>query len=177
MGGTTGGFDDRFDFILTSENLLNTADITYITDSYQVYGNNGLASCYNRAINSSNCGLPDSEFQFPIRDALHNFSDHLPVTLSLQTDATLLNVDDITFVDDFRLEKTIINSELTIYINSFKLKNEKILIHNTLGKQVKTLQTNTDQRQEFNVSGLENGIYFLSFKNINIKPLKFFIQH
>ena len=62
LGGTTGGFDDRFDFILTSENMLSSADITYVADSFQVYGNNGLTTCYNSAINTANCG---SRFRRP----------------------------------------------------------------------------------------------------------------
>lgn len=177
LGGSTGGFDDRFDFILTSENMLNTADITYVPDSYQVYGNNGLSACYNRAINSSDCAIAGSEFSFPIRDALHSFSDHLPVTLSLETDATLLNIDEFNTEANFVLEKTLINSSIDIYINSYQLLNESIAIYNTLGKQVKILQTNTDQKQQFDVSGLENGIYFLRFKNMDLKPLKFIIQH
>ena len=177
MGGTTGGFDDRFDFILTSENLLSTANITYVPDSYQVYGNNGLSSCYNRAINSSDCAVAGSEFLFPIRDALHNFSDHLPVTLSLQADVTLLNIDEHETVNLFNLEKTIISSKIDVYIHSYKLFNEDILISNSLGQQVKKLQTNNDQRQQFDVSELENGIYFLSFKNFKLNPIKFIIQH
>ena len=48
FGGSRGGFDDRFDFILTSENMLSNSELSYTPGSYQVYGNNGLASCYNR---------------------------------------------------------------------------------------------------------------------------------
>ncbi|WP_299114190.1 T9SS type A sorting domain-containing protein [uncultured Winogradskyella sp.] len=177
LGGSTGGFDDRFDFILTSENMLSTANITYVPNSYQVYGNNGLASCYNRAINSSDCAIAGSEFSFQIRDALHNFSDHLPVTLSLETDATLLSINEFESVKCYTLEKTLNNSKLIVYINSYKLKNEYISIYNTLGKQIKTLQTNSDQKQQFDVSGLENGVYFLSFENSDLKPTKFVIQH
>ena len=33
LGGATGGFDDRFDFILTSENILTNLDIFYVTNS------------------------------------------------------------------------------------------------------------------------------------------------
>ncbi|MDP5081589.1 MAG: hypothetical protein NWP87_02955, partial [Winogradskyella sp.] len=98
FGGTRGGFDDRFDFILTSENMATHSNLNFVQDSYQVYGNNGLSSCYNSSINSANCGTSTSEFSFAIRDALHNFSDHLPVTLTLATDATLLSVNDVNTI-------------------------------------------------------------------------------
>ena len=55
MGGTTGGFDDRFDFIMCSENMINNTDVYYRSDSYQAYGNNGNIDCYNNAINDTEC--------------------------------------------------------------------------------------------------------------------------
>tara|TARA_R100001369_G_scaffold92446_1_gene137594 strand:+ start:198 stop:1472 length:1275 start_codon:yes stop_codon:yes gene_type:complete len=177
FGGSRGGFDDRFDFILTSENMLSTANLTYVQDSYQVYGNNGLSACYNRAINSSNCGITSSQFSFAIRDALHNFSDHLPVTLSLETDATLLSINAVEFSNSFYLEKTIINYKLNIYINSFKLKNKDLVIFNSIGQMVKKLGTNSDNKQEFDVSELSNGLYFIGVQNATIEPLKFIISN
>ncbi len=177
FGGSRGGFDDRFDFILTSENMLSTANLTYVPDSYQVYGNNGLSACYNKAINSSNCGITGSQFSFATRDALHNFSDHLPVTLSLEADATLLSIDTVDFSNIFYLEKSIINSKLNIYIKSFKLKNKDLVVYNSIGQMVKTLGTNSDDKQEFDVSGLSNGLYFIAVKNETIEPLKFIISN
>ncbi|WP_412560549.1 T9SS type A sorting domain-containing protein [Winogradskyella sp. MIT101101] len=176
MGGTTGGFDDRFDFILTSENILSTANITYVADSYQVYGNNGLSACYNSAINSSNCAVPGSEFSFEVRDALHNFSDHLPVTLSLEADVTLSDLGDSEITVNYNLEKTLIDSELIIYINSFKLFNQELNIYDSLGQVVETFQTNSSERQVFNTTNLSNGIYFLGFSKSQTKPIKFVIS-
>ncbi|WP_439152057.1 T9SS type A sorting domain-containing protein [Winogradskyella sp.] len=177
LGGSTGGFDDRFDFILTSENMLDTSDVTYVPDSYQVYGNNGLASCYNRRINSSDCGTINSQFSFEIRDALHNFSDHLPVTLSLETDATLLSTKDVSLVDALSLEKNIIDYNIFIYINSFELLNEQLYVFDMTGKRVKTLRTNTNTRQEYDLSDLQNGLYILAAPNSNLNPIKFIISH
>ncbi len=177
LGGTTGGFDDRFDFILTSENMLSSADITYVADSFQVYGNNGLTTCYNSAINTANCGSSNSEFSFEIRDALHNFSDHLPVTLSLEADVTLSNNNDIKVPQKIALEKTIINSELTIYINSPEFLNQSFNIYNQLGQLVQVFQTNAKQVQTFNINNLSNGIYFIGFLENQTRPLKFIVSH
>ena len=177
LGGSRGGFDDRFDFILTSKDMINTANITYVPNSYQVYGNNGLSTCYNRAINSSDCAISGSQFSFEIRDALHNFSDHLPVTLSLETNATLLGINDFKISNNFYLEKTIINYELVIYIKSNQLLKEVIFIYNSIGQKVKKLPTNSAEIQKFDVSDLPNGLYFLGIPNQNIKPLKFIISN
>lgn len=177
LGGTTGGFDDRFDFILTSENMLSSVDIAYLDDSYQVYGNNGLASCYNSAINSSNCAVPDSQFSFAIRDALHNFSDHLPVTLTLTTSATLLGVDDLSLNKNIRIKETLINSTLTIQFTSSVLFNQELLVYNLLGQKVKTLKINTETIQQFNLSDLQNGLYFLTKGNESHYAIKFIVKH
>jgi hypothetical protein len=175
FGGTTGGFDDRFDFLLTSENMINTANLTYVEDSYQVFGNNGLSACYNSAINSSNCAISSSQFSFEIRDALHNFSDHLPVTLTLETDATLLNVNTVNLPSKFMLEHTIIKNTLTIVLDTNELYHEELIIYNSVGQRIKTLQIDTNNRQQFNVSELQNGLYYLVVPNLN--PVKFIISN
>jgi len=72
-GGSTGGLDDRFDFILTSATFRDTTDLWYIENTYQAYGNDG--NHLNDAINE---GL-NSAVSPEIADALHRASDHLPV--------------------------------------------------------------------------------------------------
>ena len=178
MGGTTGGFDDRFDFILTSEDMMSSANLTYVPESYRVYGNNGLTSCWNKAINSSECETTGSQFSYTLRNHLHNFSDHLPVTLSLETDATFLSVEDFDISSrTISLETTIINHSLIVNVNTSTLQNERLNIYNSLGQPVKTMQMNADAKQYFNVSDLENGLYFLSVTPINANPLKFIISN
>jgi len=177
LGGSTGGFDDRFDFILTSENMTSTADVTYVPNSYQVYGNNGLISCWNKSINSSDCETTGSQFSYELRNALHNFSDHLPVTLSLETDATFLSNEAVELLSGMQLETTIINQNLTLNIDHFDLYNERLNIYNNLGQNVKTFQMNSDSKQHFNVSDLQNGLYYLKVSNIPSNPIKFIIAN
>lgn len=177
LGGTTGGFDDRFDFILTSENMLSSSNITYVPDSYQVYGNNGLTSCYNRRINSSDCGNANSEFSFELRDALHNFSDHLPVTLSLEANVTLSTPEFINTSADLTIEKTLIDNELVLHVNSIQLLNTSLKIYDSLGHSVMEFKTDTNQKQTYSMSNLSNGIYFIHFPNIKTKPIKFIVSH
>lgn len=177
LGGTTGGFDDRFDFILTSENMLSSSNITYVTNSYKAWGNNGLVSCYNSAINSSDCGNIDSEFSLDLRNALHNFSDHLPVTLSLEADVTLSDEQNSNLSQNIILEKSLIDSEITIYVNSPQLFNQVIYIYNQLGEVVTSYHINTDKEQTFSTSQLSNGLYFMTFSKPYLTPIKFIVSH
>ncbi|MDH7912846.1 T9SS type A sorting domain-containing protein [Winogradskyella sp. SYSU M77433] len=177
MGGTTGGFDDRFDFILGSESMIANPDISYVDDSYQVYGNNGLASCHNSSINSVYCGDSNSEFSSNIRDALHNFSDHLPVTVLLETNATLLYVSNVENSKKLLLEKTLFDDVLTVRLSSEELFNETLEIYNSLGQKIKTLKTNTESVQRFDISDLQGGIYLLAVPKLNLEPLKFIIAN
>ncbi|WP_179352021.1 T9SS type A sorting domain-containing protein [Winogradskyella vidalii] len=177
FGGAAGGFDDRFDFILTSENMMDTADITYVTDSYQAYGNNGLASCWNKAINSLDCETIGSQFSYELRNALHNFSDHLPVTLSLETDATFLDIEEFQQLSGMRLEVTTVKQNLVVNIDSVDLYNQRLTIYNNLGQRIKSFQMNSDAKQYFNVSDLQQGLYFLSVSNKNSNPTKFIISN
>jgi hypothetical protein len=74
-GGATGGMDDRFDFILFSDDILSGSNnISYINNSCIAFGNDGQH--FNKALIDSpaNTSLPDSIIQ-----ALYNMSDHLPV--------------------------------------------------------------------------------------------------
>ncbi|MFK7832720.1 MAG: T9SS type A sorting domain-containing protein [Winogradskyella sp.] len=177
FGGTRGGFDDRFDFILTSENMLGSSNLNYVSDSYQVFGNNGLTSCYNQAINSSDCETTGSEFQFDIRNALHNFSDHLPVTLTLETAASFLSVDEVNLVSGFYLEATVVTNHLVLHVTDADLFNKHLQIYNSLGQLVKTFQMTTNSKQYFEVSDLQDGLFFLNVAGRNANPIKFIISN
>ena len=177
LGGTTGGFDDRFDFILTSENMMSTANITYVSDSYRVFGNNGLVSCWNRAINSSDCETTGSEFSYTLRNHLHNFSDHLPVTLLLETDASFLSVERFETLKAIRLESTIVNESLKINVASSQVYNQRLFVYNNLGQNVKTFQMNLEEKQQFDVSDLSHGLYYIVVSNLASTPIKFMISN
>ncbi|MCK9450841.1 MAG: T9SS type A sorting domain-containing protein [Bacteroidales bacterium] len=82
---SSGGMDDRFDFILISDEVrFGTKSISYIEDSYKAYGQDGLH--FNGNINSPPANAVVSE---EIVNALFNMSDHLPVVLQLYVDKTL----------------------------------------------------------------------------------------
>jgi len=68
--GAGGGLDDRFDFILLSENFISNSEINYINNSYKSYGNNG--NCFNNRIDNSDC---NGTFSQTLRDNLYNMSN------------------------------------------------------------------------------------------------------
>ncbi len=76
-GGASGGMDDRFDYILFSDSLVESNNTFVIKDSYEVIGNDG--NHYDMAINVS----PNSAVSQELADALHDASDHLPVSVDL----------------------------------------------------------------------------------------------
>ncbi|MCB0410180.1 MAG: T9SS type A sorting domain-containing protein [Flavobacteriales bacterium] len=79
-GGSTGGMDDRFDFILVN-NPVMTGDnhLTYIPNSYETIGNDGQH--FNLALNEApaNSVVPAN-----VAQSLFNMSDHLPVSLKIK---------------------------------------------------------------------------------------------
>ena len=76
-GGASGGMDDRFDYILFSDSLMDSNNTFVIKDSYEVIGNDGKH--YDMAINVS----PNSAVPQELANALHDASDHLPVSVDL----------------------------------------------------------------------------------------------
>ncbi|HAD95829.1 MAG TPA: hypothetical protein DCG19_00405 [Cryomorphaceae bacterium] len=77
-GGATGGVDDRFDFILcTNDALLGSNHLTYISESYAALGNDGNHFNTSLIASPTNTLYPDSLVQ-----DLYYMSDHLPVIAS-----------------------------------------------------------------------------------------------
>jgi len=76
---SSGGMDDRFDFILISDEVRDgTDDIKYLTDSYWAVGQDGQH--YNKSLIDSpeNTSVPEE-----VLSALYNMSDHLPVIMDM----------------------------------------------------------------------------------------------
>ncbi|MEM6363847.1 MAG: hypothetical protein AAF745_05430, partial [Planctomycetota bacterium] len=85
-----GGIDDRFDFILQSDELLDGEGVASIDDSLRAFGNNG--STPNTEIHDGNTIQIDGLTSFTtdeVLDALEAASDHLPVITDFQIPAVL----------------------------------------------------------------------------------------
>jgi endonuclease/exonuclease/phosphatase family metal-dependent hydrolase len=157
-GGSTGGMDDRFDFILVSALLVEIV----VPGSYKAYGNDG--NHFNQAINDGT----NSEVSVEVTNAIYAASDHLPVVTEI--DFTLISGikdEDNEFPEKFKLEqnypnpfnpKTIINYELrfTSYVT--------LNIYNMLGQEVAVLvserQSAGSHAIEWDGGGFSSGIYY-----------------
>lgn len=174
FGGTTGGFDDRFDFILTSENMQDNVELKFVSNSYNVYGNNQNPSCYNQAINSSDCS--GSEFSLELRSALHNFSDHLPVTLQLETNQSL-SVNDYAFQNTIEIiGSNVVKDKLNLKVNP-SINDNSLQVFNSYGQLVKTIMIKNSIYIEENTTTLANGMYFITSKKFNTNPVKFIVAN
>lgn len=171
-GGASGGFDDRFDFIYLSQNMQSTNELSYKAGSYQAFGNNNNPSCWNSSINSSDCS--GATYDFTIRDALYNFSDHLPVVLELETNKTL-TVPSELLIENFIsfTQGNIVTNQLQLQINNENLKNETISIFNNLGQIVYEENIESRKNISINVSHLSSGIYYIRTSKHLRSTLKF----
>jgi len=80
-GGSTGGVDDRFDFILTSAALNDGVGLDQIASTYRAFGEDG--NHFNQEL-SAPPTIPEGQV---VQDALERASDHLPVLMDFQVPA------------------------------------------------------------------------------------------
>ena len=172
LGGATGGFDDRFDFILTSENMSTNTDIFYVDNSYQVFGNNNNPLCWDSEINTSNCS--GDLYSPAIREALYYMSDHLPVTLELQTNETLLNTPEFSINNSIKiLNGNSIKNNLKIKVNNSEKTISELYIFNSLGQKITEVIIGKSSHLTIDTSHLTSGLYIIKTNNNAINPLKF----
>ncbi|MDB9911588.1 T9SS type A sorting domain-containing protein [Flavobacteriaceae bacterium] len=167
-GGAGGGLDDRFDFIMVSQNMMTNPNLLYKADSYKAYGNNG--NCYNNNINDINCG---GVYNQTIRDALYNMSDHLPVVMELETDQeiVILEVPQQQLAQPFSLKRTLVSDVLTVYSPQGDTQDDSFVVFNTLGQEILNFKTKANTTI-IDVSQLAKGVYYLTNTSSN-KTLKF----
>ncbi len=165
-----GGIDDRFDFLLISENLTTSPLLYYVSDSYAAYGNNG--TCFNKAITSSYCN--GGNYDFSLRSHLYQMSDHLPVVMTLETTASLSS------------ELWAIDSKL-FYINGTNPVHQylniggavpdavQVKIYAISGQQIKSIPV-YHLGEPIDLLDLETGIYFVSVTYQNQNQILKFVK-
>ena len=163
-----GGIDDRFDFIMLSENMFNNSELQYIDNTYQSYGNNG--NCFNKAITNSDCDSAD--YDFTLRTHLYNMSDHLPVSLKLETDQDInLDIENYEWANDYRVVPNPVRNSLSISGKENEIL--QIQIFNSTGQMIYSAP---DYRTftKLNMDFLDSGVYFIRIQEKNhSQTLKF----
>jgi endonuclease/exonuclease/phosphatase family metal-dependent hydrolase len=93
-GGATGGMDDRFDFILANDDLLDDEALDLRVNTYLAYGQDGAH--FNLNVNDP---PTNSAVGQALADHLQAASDHLPVVVDLQLPAVLSLSGTLDFGD------------------------------------------------------------------------------
>ncbi|RMG77462.1 MAG: T9SS C-terminal target domain-containing protein [Bacteroidetes bacterium] len=165
-GGSIGGMDDRFDFILVSEDINTTGynGVKYVSNSYHPIGQDGLR--YDQSVISpANQDVPQD-----IATALYYMSDHLPVKMEVVLDNNL--VTNTQFYPQPR-------RETNIYYNAdaVKLKNtdniRTVEVYNLLGVKLKSFNGNSTE-VTIDKNTFAEGIYFVKIttENHQVETLK-----
>lgn len=160
--GAGGGMDDRFDFIMLSKNFTTSTDLYYVNNSYKTIGNNG--NCYNSYVSNTNC---TGTFTQELRNALYNFSDHLPIVLDIETPKNTLSILKNNHPVSF-INTNIVKNSITLAI---KEKVNSIIIYNQLGQIIYQTKNIYQDKLNIDTSSFSKGIYYL--KTDAYQPLKF----
>jgi endonuclease/exonuclease/phosphatase family metal-dependent hydrolase len=162
-----GGLDDRFDFIMLSENLINNSHLQYLNNSYKSYGNNG--NCFNDAINDNSCA--GSDYSTELRNHLFTMSDHLPVVLTLESNQSLAISEELLTNKCHIIGSNIVKEQIRIFTDNFK--PVLVEVYNSLGQSIIQI-SDYKSNETINISTLHKGMYLirLQYEN-NIKILKF----
>ena len=169
-GGATGGVDDRFDFILYSDDVvIGTNGVNYIPNSCKPIGNDG--NHFNIAIIDppTNTSVPDSVLQ-----ALYNMSDHMPVICDLQTNLGTYQDESLRSNTGIEIFPNPASESFTVKFNGFSGR-VKVNMINNLGVVVKKKEVSTDgnvYQTKFDVAGLQSGVYYLRVVCENSQAIK-----
>ena len=156
-----GGLDDRFDFILISNDLKQGNNhITYKNNSYKVIGNDGHH--FNKSINSgTNNSVPAN-----ILNALYNHSDHLPIVLELNVDILISGIGKVennNFIINFQNP---INGILDLHIESDDNDRKLVQIWSIQGQKVYDNSFSGNIINEnISLEHTANGMYILMVTN------------
>lgn len=160
---SSGGMDDRFDFIMMSESIYGGREgIRYIGGSYNALGNDGRR--FNKSINDPvNIAVPPD-----VADALFINSDHIPVTMDL---AITYNLDVNEYAENVMNYDVFPNpasDKINIRFYQDNIGKANLLLFNALGQAVYSETISVDNsltEHVINVDNLPKGFYFLRITN------------
>jgi hypothetical protein len=158
--------DDRFDFILISNNIKNGSQhVKYVNGSYWAVGQDGKH--FNKGLLDAptNNSVPGS-----VLNALGKNSDHLPVTLKLSIDQAV-GIDeyqnsqfaDVGFINP-------VNRNLRLNITTFKSGKAVLSVFDFSGKKMiqQIITFNSGKTiKAIDVSSLKRGLYIIRITDKN----------
>lgn len=125
-GGSTGGLDDRFDFITFTDDVLNGSNkVKYVTGSCEAFGNDGNHLNKDLIDPPAHPNIPDSVIQ-----ALYYGSDHLPVICDLRVEAVSGQTDSKMMITEIMYNPPEIGLDTLEYM---ELYNAGTVVENLAG--------------------------------------------
>ncbi len=161
-----GGLDDRFDFILISDEIrFGTNHVRYVQESFKAVGQDGQH--FNGTVNGApqNTSVPSA-----VATALFNFSDHLPITMKLAVDKTLdiAETSSRPFLAEIIPNPVKSNARIDLYMPQYG--NLKLQLTDLNGKVIISQSYSLmagKQTLDVNLENLPSGIYFVSLQDGN----------
>ncbi len=155
-GGSNGGLDDRFDFILCTQDVINgTNRVQILPNTYKPLGNDGLRF-NNTIVAANNTSAPQNIIQ-----SIHDASDHLPVITKLKVASLTGSFKNIRSFQEMA-EMATFNPAM------FSIRKPELthwVITNSAGAQLASGTSQGDKQVE--MPDLSSGIYFLRIANAN----------
>ncbi len=151
-----GGMDDRFDFILASDEVINNTDkMRYIPNTYQAVGQDG-----NR-FNGSIISPTNNSVPTVVSQALYNMSDHLPVIMDIEvTLPSITSLREVTKLEKLKFQNPN-TGNLLIDLSNQTHTIKTIEILDVTGKVVLEKVLNSERYVQFDVSNFSRGTYFI----------------
>ena len=162
-GGSGGGMDDRFDFLLASSGLMDTSGTYVIPETYYAVGNDGQH--LNESINEgTNFAVPDS-----VADALYDASDHVPVVVDVLLRMQGTPVSDIPVPRRLELLSCYpnpFNSTLTVQVAGLHAPST-LTVFDLLGRRVheQSISSGTARLIRLDFSTATTGTYLIQLQS------------
>jgi hypothetical protein len=156
---SSGGLDDRFDFILMSDEIaMNFNHLHYVQGSYKAVGNDG--NHFNQSINQNY----NAAVTYEMAEALFDASDHLPVTMKISVDAHLGTDESEQNLWHVSIAPNPAAETATLYFNNPKTGQVRLSVYTLQGQAVLTKEARLDegeQQLELQLGNLAKGFYLL----------------
>ncbi len=160
-----GGLDDRFDFILISNNVkYGNKKVKYVPGSFHVVGQDGKH--FNKALNDEpqNTSVPSD-----VLNALYQNSDHLPVTLKVTVNQPTAIREVHSDIDRLQFGNPVKN-RVQFDIQSDKSLSLQVEVFSLVGKKVLQQRFSVPKgtsKQVMQLGDLPKGLYILRFTESN----------
>ena len=160
---SSGGLDDRFDFILMADEIAFSYNhLRYVQNSYHAVGNDGQH--FNLSIDQyGNSAVPPV-----VAEALFDGSDHLPVTMKIAVDMKLGIAENDKPILQATLAPNPTKGEVKVFFHQPKDGTVRFGVYSLQG-QVVAMETDYfgegEQQFELNLSDLTKGFYLLRIEN------------